>query len=667
MYLKSIHIENYRLLRDVTIALDRSLTLFVGKNNTGKTSAMQAIEFILSGTNSIFFDDYPLDCRQKLYTAVCNYWNSTSENAFFDFQKAVPVTKVTLKVDYSDDILGNVSEFIIDLDESVEEAIIQVSFDIRGDANKTLEICRQQYDTLVNDKFLGKEKEAALHSVVKEHFADFFKARIVAVNPTNQEDVLEKKKTDLHNLFCLKVIRAERSMDESETANSNPLGKIMRDLFSSELEDIEAGVQESLGKIQALIADTNINLQEQINAHMATIVQSMMPFGYPAADDLRLQANTNIDLEKRIREDTELTYISANASESLPSSHNGLGYKNLIKISLELHEFARTIKNDKTRLAVLFLEEPEAHMHPQLQSTFVSYVEDFLAREVGVGSVQVLITTHSAHVANTVEFNKVRYIRRHTDYVECESIAEFPKTGTSEEQASHLKFLQKYMKLSYCDLYFCDKAILVEGASERLLIPDMIRKCQEVGNFKESEIPLTSQYYTIIEVGGAYAHHFYDFVDYLEIPTLILTDIDFVKGTQYRSACSSIEADTSSNGAIIRWCRKVLGIDGKEAVSIAQILGMTGEQLTDGYRHLEFQKEENGFHPRSLEDAIMNCNRTIFKIKKGEIPDFNSRNDQKTEFALRLLMEDDYNSYQVPSYIRDGLIWLNNQSRTGGQ
>lgn len=667
MYLKSIHIENYRLLRDVTIALDRSLTLFVGKNNTGKTSAMQAIEFILSGTNSIFFDDYPLDCRQKLYTAVCNYWNSTSENAFFDFQKAVPVTKVTLKVDYSDDILGNVSEFIIDLDESVEEAIIQVSFDIRGDANKTLEICRQQYDTLVNDKFLGKEKEAALHSVVKEHFADFFKARIVAVNPTNQEDVLEKKKTDLHNLFCLKVIRAERSMDESETANSNPLGKIMRDLFSSELEDIEAGVQESLGKIQALIADTNINLQEQINAHMATIVQSMMPFGYPAADDLRLQANTNIDLEKRIREDTELTYISANASESLPSSHNGLGYKNLIKISLELHEFARTIKNDKTRLAVLFLEEPEAHMHPQLQSTFVSYVEDFLAREVGVGSVQVLITTHSAHVANTVEFNKVRYIRRHTDYVECKSIAEFPKTGTSEEQASHLKFLQKYMKLSYCDLYFCDKAILVEGASERLLIPDMIRKCQEVGNFKESEIPLISQYYTIIEVGGAYAHHFYDFVDYLEIPTLILTDIDFVKGTQYRSACSSIEADTSSNGAIIRWCRKVLGIDGKEAVSIAQILGMTGEQLTDGYRHLEFQKEENGFHPRSLEDAIMNCNRTIFKIKKGEIPDFNSRNDQKTEFALRLLMEDDYNSYQVPSYIRDGLIWLNNQSRTGGQ
>ena len=223
------------------------------------------------------------------------------------------------------------------------------------------------------------------------------------------------------------------------------------------------------------------------------------------------------------------------------------------------------------------------------------------------------------------------------------------------------------MKLSYCDLYFCDKAILVEGASERLLIPDMIRKCQEVGDFKESEIPLTSQYYTIIEVGGAYAHHFYDFVDYLEIPTLILTDIDFVKGTQRRSACSSIEADTSSNGAIIRWCRKVLGIDGKEAVSIAQILGMTGEQLTDGYRHLEFQKEENGFHPRSLEDAIMNCNRTIFKIKKGKIPDFNSRNDQKTEFALRLLMEDDYNSYQVPSYIRDGLIWLNNQSRTGGQ
>lgn len=666
MYLKSIHIENYRLLRDVTISLDKSLTLFVGKNNTGKTSVMQAIEFLLSSAPSLSFDDYPLDCRQKLYTAVSDYWHSAPENPIVDFQQAVPVTKVTLVVDYSDNVLGNVSEFIIDLNEGVEEAVIQISFDVHLDAPKTLDICKQQFDSLIKDESTDEKKEAILHSIVKKHFTDFFKMNVVAANPTNREDILEKNKSDLQNLFFLKVIRAERNMDESEMTNPNPLEKIMKTLFSSELEDVEAGVQQSLEKIQALVADTNINLQEQINAHMATIVQNMLPFGYPAADDLQLRANTNIDLERRIREDTELTYISTNASESLPSSHNGLGYKNLIKISLELHEFARAIKNGRTKLPILFLEEPEAHMHPQLQSTFVAYIEDFLAREVGAGMVQVLITTHSAHVANTVEFNKVRYIRRHANRVECKSIAKFPMNGTLEEQASHLEFLQKYMKLSYCDLYFCDKAILVEGASERLLIPDMLRKCKEAGDFNEAAIPLTSQYYTIVEVGGAYAHHFYDFVDYLEIPTLILTDIDFVKGAHGR-ACQKVDAEKSSNGAINRWCRKVLGINEGTTVQIEQILGMTEEQYTDGYRHLEFQKEENGFHPRSLEDAIMNCNRALFKINDGEDPDFANRSDKKTDFALKLLMEGEFISYHVPSYIRDGLIWLNNQSRTGGQ
>lgn len=666
MYLKSIHIENYRLLRDVTISLDKSLTLFVGKNNTGKTSVMQAIEFMLSGATSLSFDDYPLECRQKLYEAVTDYWCSTFENPIVDFQQTVPVTKVTLDVDYSDNILGNVSEFIIDLNEDVEEAVIQISFDVHLDAPKTLDICKQQYDSLIKDESTDEEKKVILHSIVRKYFADFFKMNIMAMNPSNREDILEKKKSDLQNLFFLKVIRAERNMDESEIANPNPLGKIMKSLFSSELEDIEVGVQQSLEKIQTLIADTNINLQEQINAHMATIVQSMMPFGYPTADDLRLQANTNIDLEKRIREDTELTYITPTASESLPSSHNGLGYKNLIKISLELHEFVRTIKNDRTRLPILFLEEPEAHMHPQLQSTFVSYVENFLAREVGAGIVQVLITTHSAHVANTAEFNKIRYIKRHANHIECKSIAGFPKTGTVAEQASHLEFLQKYMKLSYCDLYFCDKAILVEGASERLLIPDMIRKCNEARDFNEVEIPLTSQYYTIVEVGGAYAHHFFDFVDFLEIPTLILTDIDFVKGPHGR-ACQLAEAEKSSNGVINRWCRKVLGINEDTTVQIGQILGMTEEQHIDGYRHLEFQKKENDFHPRSLEDAIMNCNRDLFHISDGENPDFGSESEKKTDFALKLLMESDFISYHVPSYIRDGLIWLNNQSRTGGQ
>ncbi len=70
MYLKKLHVENYRLLKDVEISLDKSLTLFVGKNNTGKTSLMEVIKFLISSNTCLPFDDYPLECRQKLYAAM---------------------------------------------------------------------------------------------------------------------------------------------------------------------------------------------------------------------------------------------------------------------------------------------------------------------------------------------------------------------------------------------------------------------------------------------------------------------------------------------------------------------------------------------------------------------------------------------------------------------
>ena len=664
MYLKSIRVENYRLLKDVTISFDSSLTLFVGKNNTGKTSIMHVIEFLLSNSTQLPFDDYPLECRQTLYSAIERYWQSESENPITDFKQSVPITKVTMTVDYSDDNMGNVSSFVIDLDENVNHAVIQVSFDISPRIETILEACKKQLDDLTKNEPKAEVRDKYLKSIVRKFFSEFFTMNIVAVNPTNAEDILEKKKSDLQNLFCLKVVRAERNMDESDDTNSNPLGTIMRSLFSTELEEMQADVQQSMLEIQNLVIEANYNLQGRINEHMATIVQNMLPFGYPAADDMKLHANTNIDLERRIKDETVLTYVSKDATETLPSTHNGLGYKNLIKISLELNEYARMLQKDRTKLPLLFLEEPEAHMHPQLQTTFVSYIDGFLTRAVGENIVQIVMTTHSAHVANTVEFNKVRYISRCANHVECKPMADFPKIGTDIEKAEHLDFLQKYMKLSYCDLYFCDKAILVEGASERLLLPAMIRKCKEAGDFANTDIPLSSQYFTIIEVGGAYSHHFYDFVDYLEIPTLILTDIDFVKGA-HNSACSRAEAEKSSNGAINRWCKKVLGLEEKATVTIEQIIGLTANQHTEGYRHIEFEKEENGFHPRSLEDSILNCNRGIFGISEGNEPDFEKMKYKKTDFALMLLLDEEYKEYQIPSYIKDGLVWLNNQSRRG--
>ena len=86
------------------------------------------------------------------------------------------------------------------------------------------------------------------------------------------------------------------------------------------------------------------------------------------------------------------------------------------------------------------------------------------------------------------------------------------------------------------------------------------------------------------------------------------------------------------------------------------------ELHTNGLRHIEFQDEEYGIHPRSLEEAIMNVNRSKFGISKEDV-EVNFGNEKKTDFALKLLMEPQYADYTIPSYIVNGLIWLNQQAK----
>ena len=306
--------------------------------------------------------DYPLDCRKTLYEAVKAYWESADENPFVVYKNAAPVVSITLKIDYTeeDESYGALSDFIIDLDDAFNTVIITVSFDVPLNVGETLAQCKEKYDSLLASSDHA-DAELCIASVVQDSFPSLFEMNIATVNPGNPEDMMLRSKNDLKGLFCVRTIKAERSLDESETASENPLGQIMKKLFDSEIDDVEEELRPALEGLQGIISDVNFNVQNRVTAHMDTIVSSMTPFGYPDGEDLKLKANTSIALEKRIIDTTELAYVSPDAGETLPDSHNGLGYKNLIKISMELHDFARTVKADRQRTKNCFRKQIDWH------------------------------------------------------------------------------------------------------------------------------------------------------------------------------------------------------------------------------------------------------------------------------------------------------------------
>ena len=669
MFLRSVHIWNYRLLLDTDIRLDENLTLIVGKNNSGKTSFFTIMQRILSGKKELDFADYPITCRKSLYETI---WNAVKGKFSIDEVKnKIPTTKIQFDVDYSDEsedeYMGSLSPFIINLDINNNIGRIQVEYQPILSESILSEIADKISRLKVSNATPDNVKHSELLIISKYLNANFnklFEIIVKAINPSNPKVYQVRDVSQLREVFIYKKISAERGLDELESYSKKPIGQVMERIFQNDILQFENNINDKINKLKEYVEEESSKAQDAINSLLEEIIKKMIRFGYPTAEDLQLKATTQIMLKDNIINDTDLEYSLSGDDETLPSTHNGLGYKNLIKIVFLLQEFAQEItKNSLSSIPLLFLEEPEAHMHPQLQTVFVKYISEVLEGFSG-NKIQIVISTHSSYIANTVPFQQVRYLKRLKDYVIFKNLSDFYEScQTDEEQRNNLNFLHKYMTISRCDLYFCDKAILVEGTTERLLIPDMITKCDNAGLFKDKVPSLTSQYCSIIEVGGAYAHRFFEFIDFLGIPTLILTDIDFVNSKGNK--CLKGNARRTSNATIMRWCRDKLNIAFSKTVKIDDVYKLiSGNLLTNGFRHIEFQKEEQGYHARSLEEAIMNVNRSLYHIDASETNfSFDSKLEKKTDFSLQLLADDLFYNYKVPSYIVDGLVWLNNHDK----
>ena len=119
---------------------------------------------------------------------------------------------------------------------------------------------------------------------------------------------------------------------------------------------------------------------------------------------------------------------------------------------------------------------------------------------------------------------------------------------------------------------------------------------------------------------------------------------------------------TTSNATIKWWMRKIKGIpqNSKDKIYLADITAATDAEKTLRKCHIEYQTSENGICGRSLEEAIMNVNRSHYGLTEPVAEeDLEFTEKSKTDFALNLICNNP--NYSIPQYIKNGLIWLNRQ------
>lgn len=658
MQLAKIRIKNYRLLVDAELEVDPKTTLIVGRNNTAKTSCFECIGKVLDGTQ-FSFNDYPLLKRENLYTDFASFM--AKEITFEDLCERLEPISIEFLVDYSldapEDNLGALSPFIIDVDVDTTTALIRAEYKLKADEKSIWKILEPSY--YVNGIFSPDDD---VHNAIISSFHKLFEMTIYAINPKNAEDKQIKKQKELSELFPFHIIQAERRLGEDGTQD-NSLSSLISDFFDMSEDELDPSVSEKVKELRVIVETANKKVQQQSDSILSALVSNAVGFGYPNGEELQLGVTTQLNIDDQIKNQTQLSYTAGTSNERLPSTYNGLGYKNLIKMEFLLAAFAKKVeKCGDACIPLLFIEEPESHMHPQMQHAFAEYLEAFLAKITSIG-IQTLLTSHSAHIANTMVFSKIRYAQKTKTGVIYKNLNTF-----AEENSSNIDFIRKYLTITKCDLFFADKTIFVEGASERLLLPDMIDKCAKAGNFDSQEYKLPAQYYALVEIGGAYAYKFIPFAEFLGIPCLILTDLDSVSGQKgangriYYSSVPVSRGETTSNETLKWWVRKKKEIpeDGNTQIALTDITSMSPADKTRCRCHIEFQTTENGLCGHSLEEAIRNVNRTYYGL--GDTPtedDLEFSGKKKTDFALNLICECE--DYAVPAYIKNGLVWLNDQ------
>lgn len=690
MRLNKIVINNFRKL-SYNVSIDISdETLIVGKNNTGKTSVSELfIKFFLP-KKSFRLEDFSShsitsslvnDIHSKYLLLAEDSSQSSEQVEFLD--ALFPTISMDLNISIeANDNLALIKPLLYEFTNN-EELIIRLKYEFSG--IKTCVDDFIKYNKKLMTKYKSSIEEVTFFEFFKRNYSNYYKVYGYCSKP-NQIYEHSVDVNEISNLFNIGIISAQREVDDTSDQNlqsiSNALWKYYQ-FITKENSDLN---QEDVYKASISNIKTNLNTEysELFKELLISINENIM-----GSATQSVEITSEFSIEDILKRNSKLKY---KIDEFLmPESYNGLGFSNMMYMFIQLITYIESVKKENKVFNILFIEEPESHLHPQMQSTFLRKLNDIIGTEY---SVFRILTTHSSYILQSADLSGVRFFNVGSNSIDVRSLSAFFEIP---EFANLETFVKKYFKINTCDLFFADKAILVEGTVERMLISLLIRKFDD-----EHKTSLSKQHLTVIEVGGAYAHTFNELLTFLQLRTLVITDIDSVSGSHNETCKCDISEEgddintytiKTSNAVIKDWfngtgdklfiknlidkCKSSDTLiktnkDGEEVKKIT-FQRPTDDRLVWGRTFEEQFIIENA---TSLEKSIKACEfqsliEAISKTKDGglnkkEKNEINEsilkdhayeivRNINKTNFALDLLM---YNDWKIPQYIKEGLLWL---------
>ncbi|MBE5320841.1 ATP-dependent endonuclease [Pedobacter sp. MR2016-19] len=665
MYIQKIKIENFRLLKRTKVELNtdnkQDLALLIGKNNSGKTSFIMLFDkFFRPEKLGFDFNDFSICLRKNIRGVLAGEDLSCC------------YIRMALDIAYTQhDNLEHLSDFILDLDPA--NNVVRLLFE-----------CEIQKEELISEVSMITEKYRT--DFIEKNLGKFLKPRYYVygdpkdIDAAGRTGLVEKSIADIRRLINYQVIHAKRNVSSSDHTGGKrtALSELATDYFNGE----NIFSREAFGKINDQILEMDASLSSSYEAHFKDYFANVKQFV-----EGKLNVVSNLESKAIMSNYSKIMYGEVDGY--LPETFNGLGHLNILFLLLQIEVKRKFFEQEKRNINILFIEEPEAHTHPQMQYVFARKIKEILKM---IPNAQTFITSHSSHIVSQCDFEDIRYFKLSGDNVEVRNFHEELEAKYAGKK-EHFKFLKQYLTLYASELFFAEKIIFIEGTSEKILLPYFIKAYDELRDAEKDYIPLTSQNVSIIEA-GANARVFKHFIEFLGIRTLILTDLDGTKIVEKEkkrtwSACPSNEAQNTSNVTIKYFYAAPnlpeMDMRETEKKELAEFEGWL-KQIKEGTAksispeiYVAYQRPENGYQARSFEDAFMAINLAEMVTHKDNIAGLENRKeltaDRKDYYELtgRVLKSDGKSDlaasilylaltkeikWKTPAYIIEGLKWI---------
>ena len=682
MYLKSLEIKNFRKFGDKNnvvefinsqdisenneINIAQNTTLIIGKNNSGKTTIIEALETLVN--DNFLGSDFNFFYLKKLFEG---YKNENQNNQFPEIEFRLIIN---LEKNENDDITNLVPLMTLeDLDDTEIELKIKVvlkeSQEFLGIMNKEISKPENFLKIIEQMNKIGYETRFYRNDDIEiENFKLDKLINVVSIKANNVSD-----KNSLKNAFN-KII-SYRFNEKHPKSN-----EMKKEEIENELDKLNKKITRIINKKQT----------KDINHTLSNVISQ---------NNLKIFLNSDLSLDKALNNLINYQYLDKGIP--VPENQFGLGYTNFVMIIANLIDYIDKHEGNmsNSKINLICIEEPETYMHPQMQELFIKYINDainnlLLKEDKKNLNSQLVISTHSSHILNSKihsgdGFDNINYVTFKNNESKIivlsdkklkDVISEDKEKKEQDEKLKILKFIKKHVKFKVSELFFSDAIILVEGNCEYNLLPLYIDKNKK----------LKQRYITFLNIGGAHAFKYRGLLKLLEIPSLIITDLDIEReDTEDVSQIEKIKKELKTSNQTLK--------NFNDSQMISDLI--KNRIIIDKNIIVCYQNRIGKFYPTSFEEAFILTNfdnnilnDVLEKIKPGvyeevmgkEVKNFQNNkeksyrwqktlnNSKKTELAdtlfYEIIMEEDDNKIpKLPEYIKKGLNELDKLLKENGE